>query len=79
MGRILMIAPCPAVVGPDALAQAQPHRTPRGDPVPATTDNVHRAEILNGTWSALALTKEAPKVRLTENGRLPPRISSGVT
>jgi hypothetical protein len=56
MGRILMIAPCPAVVGPAALAQAQPHRTPRGDPVPATADDVHRAEILNGTWSAPALT-----------------------
>jgi hypothetical protein len=79
MGRILMIAPCPAVVGPAALAQAQPHRTPLGDPVPVTADNVHRAEILNGTWSALTLTKEAPKVRLIENGRLPPRISSGVT
>ena len=79
MRRNLKIAACLAVVRPAALAPAQPHRTPLGDPVPVTADNVPRAEILNGTWSALALTKGAPKGRLTENGRLPPRISSGVT
>ena len=56
MERILMNEACLAVVGPAALAQAQPHRTPLGDPVPVTADNVRRAEILNGTWSAPALT-----------------------
>jgi len=56
MRRNLKIAACLAIVRPAALAPAQPHRTPRGDPVPATADDVHRAEILNGTWSATALT-----------------------
>jgi hypothetical protein len=51
MRRNRKIAACLAVVGPAALAPAQPHRTPLGDPVPVTADNVPRAEILNGTWS----------------------------